>query len=178
MFIIFFPSSVILNTFWVGSQCPVVKGRPVYCIEMWPLVKQRSNWIHCYDRTFFDSEISKSAALFRRWWDARSVAISLISCHSINHFIVHCIWLVVGSHTAANLKTAITRIINNHSLTERVTAITTDNASNIKAACRQLSLLNISCACHTCHLVVLNAFKKVCNVVVRWVVWPYILNVM
>lgn len=66
-----------------------------------------------------------------------------------------------GAHTAENLKDEILKVCKKHGIEEKIHAIVTDNAANMKAAVNQLGWEHMPCLAHTLNLVVREALGSI-----------------
>jgi len=89
----------------------------------------------------------------------------MVSCNWSIHYqrlgsctILSCVQTITGSHTGLNIATVLHQIVAD--FTTRVTAATTDNASNMKAALVERNYPFVPCATHTIQLSIKNMVKK------------------
>lgn len=64
-------------------------------------------------------------------------------------------------HTGCNLEAAIREMCNDWAITEKIVAITSDNAKNIKSAIKFLEKPHISCFAHNLHLAVKEGLPEI-----------------
>lgn len=62
-------------------------------------------------------------------------------------------------HTAVNLSNALTEVMMEWDISEKVVGSSTDNAKNITSAMKTLDIFNMPCIGHTLQLSVLKSFK-------------------
>lgn len=74
----------------------------------------------------------------------------LLKCHQLNE-----------RHTSINLARALQNIIEEWSLTNKVSLIVSDNAANIKKAIEDLGMKHLGCFAHSLNLIVQDALKLV-----------------
>ncbi|XP_072375206.1 E3 SUMO-protein ligase ZBED1-like [Diabrotica undecimpunctata] len=74
----------------------------------------------------------------------------LLKCHQLNE-----------RHTSINLARALQTIIEEWSLTNKVSLIVSDNAANIKKAIEDLGMKHLGCFAHSLNLIVQDALKLV-----------------
>ncbi|XP_036340719.1 zinc finger BED domain-containing protein 4-like [Rhagoletis pomonella] len=100
-------------------------------------------------------------------WQSRTTSSFIaITAHFINDsaelesYLLGCDEFV-DSHTASNLYNFIRTTCEDFNISNKVTAIVSDNAANIKAAIRLGGWRGISCFAHSLHLIVMDGMKTI-----------------
>ena len=99
------------------------------------------------------------------WTSRISQSYMTVTCHFIDNswqpksYVLETFHLSV-SHTAENIASELIRIANEWSISEKVVALVTDNASNAVAAARLTGWKHILCFAHTLNLIVNPAEKR------------------
>lgn len=99
------------------------------------------------------------------WTSRNTEAYITVTCHFVNkdyklNSKVLTTSQMNGPHTADNIATSLKQIIEEWNLQNKVMAIVTDNAANMKAAIQILKLRHLPCYAHTLNLVVTQALIK------------------
>ena len=98
------------------------------------------------------------------WTSRISQSYMTVTCHFIDNswhlksYVLETVHLSV-SHTAENIASELIRIANEWSISEKVVALATDNASNAVAAARLTGWKHIPCFAHTLNLIVKGALE-------------------
>jgi hypothetical protein len=103
--------------------------------------------------TFFS--ITSDLWASRRQHSFLSVTLFYIYESDIYHYNL-CTKLVSGSHTGELISSEIHSTLCDFSIESRLYHATTDNAANIRKACRLLNVSQSGCTAHLLHLVVIN----------------------
>ena len=106
-------------------------------------------------------------ALTTDLWKARNGSHFIaITCHFLDdNFNLHSLLIsfrrFYSRHLASNLKSIIIRELNKLEILEKIIAITTDNAKDIKKATQKLNskCIRFSCSPHNINLVIKHALK-------------------
>ena len=72
-------------------------------------------------------------------------------------------------HTGDDISDTLSELMDQWNITDKVVASTTDNASNMTKAMRNLNLLNVPCVGHTLQLSVLISFNL--PIVTKMLAW-------
>ena len=97
------------------------------------------------------------------WTSSISQSYMTVTCHFIDNswhlksYVLETVHLSV-SHTAENIASELIRIANEWSISEKVVALVTDNASNAVAAARLTGWKHIPCFAHTLNLQPIRTF--------------------
>ncbi|RVE46089.1 hypothetical protein evm_009253 [Chilo suppressalis] len=106
------------------------------------------------------------------WTSAPNDNYLAVTVHFFNQqvelksFLLECIQFP-DRHTAANLALELKRITDIWQITDKIVAVTSDNACNIKAAIRLNNWRQIPCFAHTLNLVVQSALREIKDITTK-----------
>ncbi len=95
---------------------------------------------------------SSFMAITVHYWDEREECLSaaVLDCHRVQ-----------GRHTADLIRDEMKRILDDFNISNKVLAVITDNASNVKKAIKEMDLRRLSCYAHCLNLTVLDSIKAI-----------------
>ena len=100
----------------------------------------------CWTSRATDSYITATAHFIDSEWNLRSVVLETV--------------IMIEAHTSENLRKQLLNIFESWEIKEKIVAIVSDNASNIKKAIKELGLPHVGCFAHTLNLVVKKALSS------------------
>ncbi|XP_039302645.1 E3 SUMO-protein ligase ZBED1 isoform X3 [Solenopsis invicta] len=99
------------------------------------------------------------------WTSINSESYITLTCHFLyENELKSCVLdtsVMMGQHTAKDIACHIQTILDHWTITKnKIVCITTDNGSDVKAACTILQIRNLPCYAHTLNLVIKDAIKE------------------